>query len=293
MSAPLRREGPGAAVDILRAGSVELAVRRLPASVCAGSEPRPLPRLIGLHGGPGLDHHLLLCLGRRLAHRWDVLLPDLPGHGASRKPSGKPPGLTALVERTESWLKHLSPPGPPVLLGHSLGAWLVLDLLRRGRIQVAGAVLLAPPAAGRSRGETALARAGALVPTGSERAEDAAREDLERHLVEETADRRVPPELAADLRRARLVDPRSYGALLRNLWRRLTGPVRGFDPGCPVLVLAGGEDRTTPPAEVAQVASSLAGARLEVVGGAGHYLHAERPDRVAELVTEFLAPILD
>jgi pimeloyl-ACP methyl ester carboxylesterase len=246
--------------------------------------------LVGLHGGPGLDHHLLLCLGRRLARRWDVLLPDLPGHGASRAPSGKLPGLTALVERTESWLRHLSPPGPPVLLGHSLGAWLVLELLRRGRFPVAGAVVLAPPAAGRSRGETALARAGALVPV---RADDAAREDLERHLVEETAERRVPPELAADLETARLVDPRSYGALLRNLWRRLTGPVRGFDPNCPVLVVAGGEDRTTPPAEVAQVASSLAGARFELVEGAGHYLHAERPESVAELVMEFLAPILD
>lgn len=285
MSAPLPSETH--LLEIVRSGTVELAVRRLPLGEPGGAA----PRLVGLHGGPGLDHHLLLCLGRRLARRWDVLLPDLPGHGASRSPSGKLPGLTGLVERTEGWLCHLSTPAPPVLLGHSLGAWLVLELLRRGRLEVAGAVLLAPPAAGRIRGETALARAGDLVP---ERAGDAAtaRQDLERHLVEETAERRVPPELAADLETARLVDPRSYRSLLRNLWRRLTGPVRGLDPGCPVLVVAGGEDRTTPPAEVAQVASAIAGARLELVEGAGHYLHAERPDRVAGLVEELVAPIL-
>ena len=84
----------------------------------------------------------------------------------------------------------------------------------------------------------------------------------------------------------------TYGALLRDFHSALTGPVRPFAPGCPVLVLCGDRDLTTPPEQARRVAGSLAGARLELVEDAGHYPWAERPEAVAARLAAFLDGVL-
>ncbi len=275
------------------AGGVELAVRRLGTG-------RRAPRLIALHGGPGLDHHPLLPLALLLAEPYEVWLPDLPGHGRSIAPSGRPPGATATERALGAWFRGLrqvrGEPGrgdaPPddLLLGHSLGAWFLERLLRRRRVRPAAAVLLAPPAAGRGRDETALRRAlsamGDVEP--GKRSERAGRE-LRAHVAAETRGAARPAFLEA-VERTRVRDPRLYRALLRNFHRAVTGPVRPFDPGVPVLVLCGEEDRTTPPAQARRVAESLAGARLELLPDAGHYPFGERPEETARRILAFLAP---
>jgi pimeloyl-ACP methyl ester carboxylesterase len=67
--------------------------------------------------------------------------------------------------------------------------------------------------------------------------------------------------------------------------------VRRFEPGCPVLVLCGGEDRTTPPDQAARVAGSLAGARLVHLPGAGHYPFAEALEATVQRIEEFLSAL--
>jgi pimeloyl-ACP methyl ester carboxylesterase len=293
----------------IRAGGVELALDRLGAAHRGAAEARAGGcRLILLHGGPGLDHHLLLPLGRLLAERtsdraggWEVLLPDLPGHGGSIPPSGRLPGLAALEDRLASWLAGL-PGGYDALIGHSMGAWLVTRLLRQGRVAPRAVVLLSPPAAGQARGATALRRAVAAMATGGRsgrtgrstrsgkgraRELERARRELRAHVAAETGGAARADFLAA-VERVAVRDPRGYGALLRDFHRALTGPVRPFDPGCPVLVLCGERDLTTPPDQARRVADSLAGARLELIEDAGHYPFAERPEAVTERLRAFL-----
>lgn len=275
----------------VRAGGVELAVRRLGTG-------RRARRLIALHGGPGLDHHPLLPLGLLLAERYEVWLPDLPGHGGSITPAGRPPGVGAMERALGAWFRGLrgrpSEPGrddrvvDDLLLGHSLGAWFLERLLRRRRIRPAAAVLLSPPAAGRGRDETALRRAvsamGDVEPgTRSERA----RRELHAHVAAETRGAARSAFLQA-VERTRVRDPRLYRALLRNFHRAVTGPVRPFDPQLPVQVLCGEEDRTTPPGQARRVAESLAGARFELLPDAGHYPFAERPEETARRILAFL-----
>lgn len=278
-------------IDRVAAGGTELAVRRLPAE--PGS-----PRLLLLHGGPGLDHHLLLPLGLSLAGPHEVWLADLPGHGASLAPSGKLPGLPALENRLAAWVRGVDG-GFDVLVGHSLGAWLLLRMLRRrrpgGGASPRAVVLLAPPAAGQSRSGTALRRAAAAI--GPDRREEGvrrgrtkeerARREVVAHVEAETRGR-ADAAFREALERTRVRDPRSYDALLRNFHRAVTGPVRPVAPGCPVLVLCGEEDLTTPPDQAIRVARSVEGARLELLPGAGHYPWAERPRETAELIGAFL-----
>lgn len=275
----------------VRSGGVTLAVRRLGDASASG------PRLVALHGGPGLDHHTLLTLGLALAERRPVWLPDLPGHGASVPPGGKLPGLHALEERLGRWLAGLAAEGAPVVLGHSMGAWLVRELLRRERFAARAVVLVAPPAAGQTRAETSLRRAVGVMARGSSSGgskpaggEHRARRELRAHVEAETRGAASPRFLEA-IHRARLRDARLYGPLLRSLHRGLTGPVRPFDPGCPVLVLCGEKDRTTPTDQAARVASSLAGSRLVHLPSAGHYPFAEALEATVRRIEEFLAEV--
>jgi len=59
----------------------------------------------------------------------------------------------------------------------------------------------------------------------------------------------------------------------------------------PMLVLEGADDGCIPPALFAGARSGLAaGSRVEIVPGAGHFMHLERPDDVARLALEWFLP---
>ena len=56
----------------------------------------------------------------------------------------------------------------------------------------------------------------------------------------------------------------------------------------PTLVIAGGEDRLTPPTLSRELHMGIKGSRLIIVEGAGHMLPMERPDEYNEAVQRFL-----
>jgi pimeloyl-ACP methyl ester carboxylesterase len=56
----------------------------------------------------------------------------------------------------------------------------------------------------------------------------------------------------------------------------------------PTLVVWGEHDRVAPPVYAQEFADAIAGARVEIVPGAGHLPQWERLDHVAPLVEEFL-----
>lgn len=58
----------------------------------------------------------------------------------------------------------------------------------------------------------------------------------------------------------------------------------------PTLVLGPEGDRIVPPAVSIALAQRIRGARYEPIPGVGHQLHFEAPDRLAELMVEFLEP---
>lgn len=235
------------------------------------------PLALALHGGPGLDHHLLLPLVARLPRfRW--ILPDLPAHGASPFP----PAVTLrwVEERLARWLEHLEP-SPVALLAHSFGAWLAKGLLRQRVITPRAVILLAPPVShGGGR-----PRSAAPLPLPDDRGRTPI-EAIRQHIRSEAG--RIPEELDEALRRAALRSATHYGALTRGLSRALAGPARGIPSSVPLLVICGSDDRTTPLSEAITLVNLTKGARLEIIEGAGHWALAEQPEEVARLIEEFL-----
>lgn len=258
-------------VDI-RSGGRRLHVRRLGDG----------PRLIALHGGPGLDHHVLVPLAAPLAKQFSVWLPDLPGHGESPPAGGSPPGLWKTLDGLKRWLGGLQD-GYDVLLGHSLGAWLVQEVLRSGIAPPRAAVLLAPLAGDREPSEGKPRRAPRRPWVG----QSSGLAELIRHVDSETAGE-LPPSFLETVASARIRPVSDYPELLDELREELEKPMRSFDPGCPVLVLSGRLDRATSPDAVERVAGTMAGSEIEILDGTGHYPFVEPGCHVAERIREFV-----
>lgn len=58
---------------------------------------------------------------------------------------------------------------------------------------------------------------------------------------------------------------------------------------CPTLVIAGGEDGRTTPAVQRMLANEIHGSRLAIIENSGHFTPMERPERVNELLRDWLS----
>ena len=67
--------------------------------------------------------------------------------------------------------------------------------------------------------------------------------------------------------------------------------LRGRLPGinAPTLVLAGQQDRMTPPALSEELAAGIADCQLRILAGAGHMPHLEQPEATAQTIAAWLA----
>jgi 3-oxoadipate enol-lactonase len=57
--------------------------------------------------------------------------------------------------------------------------------------------------------------------------------------------------------------------------------------GCPTLLVTGDEDAVSPPQSVRMMGQRIAGSRVEVIRGCGHWTPVERPDECIQLLKQF------
>lgn len=197
-----------------------------------------------------------------LAEERAVYLVDLPGFGTMR-------GRRFVLADASSWLARWLEGvglGRASVVGHSLGAAVALRLAAVHGERIERLVLVAP--AGLAIGRSLAGNAASLL----------------------VALRRASPRflsvLATDALRA---GPRT---LLRATREILGEDVRDAlaEVSAPALVIAGETDTLVPLAAAELVASTIPGARLVVLEGAGHVPMFDRPDAFAGVVTEFLSP---
>src|SRR5512134_2880697 len=83
------------------------------------------PVLLGLHGGPGLDHANLVPWLQPLADRAQILYVDHRGNGRSGRPPLEECTLEAMADDLEA-LRRLLGLGPLIVLGVSFGGMVAL-----------------------------------------------------------------------------------------------------------------------------------------------------------------------
>lgn len=189
----------------------------------------------------------------------------LPGH-----PAGTP-----IADETElaGWiaLAITQLDGPRVLVGHSLGALLALEVARRhpevldGVVMLGGGPRLRVPDLGHPDPPTA---ASLLRSTGMREPEGESAVQLT------TAINAIAPQtLADDL----------------AMSARLEVGATADDVQCPVLLVVGEQDAWAPPREGAELAAALPRSHMIVVGQAGHLVQTDAPATTALLIAAFLA----
>jgi pimeloyl-ACP methyl ester carboxylesterase len=233
------------------------------------------PPLVCLHGAGG-SAELWAPQLDGLAGVARVVAPDLPGHG----PLGGRgrPSVPAYADWVAAFLDALGL-GPVVLAGHSMGGAIAqtLALTRPGR--VAALILVATGARLRVlprliellrvrpvEGRDLLGGLCYAPTTPRERVAVA-----DRVLVETAPSVTLGDFLACD--RFDVMD--RLGTI-----------------DVPALVVAGTEDRLTPPKYGRFLAGAIPAARLAEIGAAGHFPHLEQPDAVNAAIRAFLADVV-
>ena len=215
-----------------------------------------------------------------LPQRYRPRAPDLRGHG--RAGDATPVTLEAVV----SDLDRLTQVGRFALAGYSMGGRIALQYALVRPAQVRRLVLI-----GASPGIADSAeRAARLL------ADERLAGEIERLPIEAFAARWArtpvladqPPEVAARVHADRLRNtPQGLARALRGLgtgalpavWHRLA------ELQIPVLLLVGERDQKFL-AVARAMAQNISGARLEIISGAGHAAHLERPEAVAAAIAQ-------
>lgn len=237
----------------------------------------PGPPLVLLHGAGGTLRHWPEEIRALEGHR--VLALDLPGHGGSPGPA-----FTSVSDYARSVLGLLDALGVEraVVAGFSMGGAIALTLALDAPARVAGLVLAGTGA--RMRVSPATLRTAA-DPAALAAAADA------------MADWSFGPAASPALRREfaeglRATAPGvAHGDFLAcdafDVMARL-GELR-----LPTLVVCGSEDRLAPPRYSEYLRDHIAGARLELVPGAGHVVTREAPGLLSRAMTSFLDPLAE
>jgi len=280
------------------AGALDWHVQWWRRALPAAAAPRPLALL--LHGtGASAD-----SFGRRapwLLPHFDLLAPDLPGHGRTRLPSGAKPSLPWMAAQVHALLRTFVAE-PMLVIGHSAGAAIAIEMCLAGHLRARAVVslngALLPMSGPVGRFFSPLARLLVLNPLVPRFfAWQASGKGVVERLLEGTGSRLDAEGVA--MYRALVRDPDHAAGALRMMaaWDlaplaealpRLTRP-----PGpVPLHLVVGLGDRTVPPAQAQQVAARVPGAVVHQLPGLGHLAHEEDPAAVFEVLQRagLLAP---
>lgn len=250
------------------------------------------PPMLLLHG-TGASTHSWRALAPLLAPHFELLLPDLPGHGFSQALPASQRSLPGMAKALGALLDHLGA-RPQLVLGHSAGAALMLRLaldarwtrpkllgLNAALLPFAGlAGWLYPPMA------WLLARNPLVPHLAAWRARD---ERAVRRLTAATGSRLDAQGVALYARLLRRPDHVAGVLAMMANWN-LQDLARDLPQlRCPLTLVAADGDLTVPPAQADQAAARVPGAHVLHWPGLGHLAHEEAPERVAALLRDGLA----
>jgi 3-oxoadipate enol-lactonase len=208
--------------------------------------------LLLIHGF-GASGALFQPLIPALALRHTVIVPDLRGHGNSRRlPLAD--GLARFAADLDDLLDLLRV-GPAFVIGHAAGAAIAQQLALDCPTRVAGLVLVSATACG----ATSRVRPAERIRSGL--AGLVSRSGSAGDYTAEAGERLIQS-----------FDSRPWLGQL----------------DVPALVVAGAADTVAPPQQAREIASRLPFARLEIIPNAGHWLIQTHPERLLDVTLRWL-----
>lgn len=214
-----------------------------------------------------------------LSRYFRVIRPDLPGSG--RSPTKSALSIESLADVVLDVMEK-NGVDQAHLAGHSMGTIVCQHVAVKRPSAVKSLALIgplaAPPEAARpnilsraakARAEGMAGIADAIVQGGTSAATKASR-----------------PEVAAFVRELLMrQDPEGYALSCEALAAAEAAPVESLN--MPALLVTGSEDGTSPPPAVRALGARIAGSRVLVLDGCGHWTTVERPSQVTEALLNF------
>lgn len=228
------------------------------------------------------------------SNTWTPLLPalqgrrivriDLPGSGRSTLPDAEL-SIDSMADAVESVCRQLGVTDA-LFLGHSMGTIVCQHVATRSPSLVAGLVLfgplLCPPDAGRAG---ILARADKAMTGGTAAMQEIADAIVAGATSRETKE--TQPAVLALVRESVMRQaPEAYARSCAALARAQAAPVEQI--AVPTLLVTGDQDGVAPAAAVEAMAARIAGSRMLVLAGCGHWTTYERPLECRHELNQFL-----
>jgi len=249
------------------------------------------PAVVLLHPTP-CDHRFWLGASESLAGKYRVIIPDLCGHGQS----GVGEGPITMHRLSADVLRLLDELGlqRALFAGCSIGGYTLYEIWRSApaRVQALAFCCSKPQAdidAARLQREEWVAK---IRERGSAEFIDA---QLTK-LIGPTAQRRHPKRIAEARAMMEMVTPAALIAVQKGLAARPDSVETARSIRVPTLVLAGGEDPASTPADMKLLAETIRnggyGAEYNELRDAGHFAPWEQPQMVGRLLRRFFDSVV-
>ncbi len=236
--------------------------------------------LVLIHAFP-LDGRMWAGTARALAGSCRVIVPDMRGFGASDLGGGAP-SVADMADDVALLLDALGI-DRAAIGGLSMGGYVSLAFAARHPARLER-LLLADTRAAADSDAARAGRADALAMVAKEGVAA---------LVEHMLAVLLSPAASATVRDhvrnlGRQQNPGGVSAGIRALRDRPDRRSELAAIRCPTLVIVGSEDKISPPAEMAEIASFISGSHLVEIAGAGHLSNLEAPSDFVAALANFL-----
>lgn len=253
--------------------------------------------ILMVHGFRGTHHGLEKLIEQLPGYR--IVVPDLPGFGASQAFSDLPHSLKSYVAFLQAFLRHAAPDQPPVLLGHSFGSIVATHYAVRYGSSISRLILVNPIGAPALSGPRSIMTRLAIVYYWLGRVLPPA---LGRRWLGSSLIVRIMSEGMAKTKNKHLrayihqqhlqhfstfasadVVAESFKASVSHDVREVATRIT-----VPTLLIAGEYDDITPLQKEVELNELMPDSRLHVIKNVGHLIHYETPIEAADAIIDFL-----
>ncbi|MBB4266787.1 alpha/beta fold hydrolase [Roseospira visakhapatnamensis] len=243
-----------------------------------------------LHGLFGSGRNWSAIAKRLARDGWGVVMPDLRNHGQS--PWDATMTYPAMAEDLRILLDDVSPARPAVVIGHSMGGKAAMRLALESPERLGALVVVDVAPVAYRHDLRDLAEAMRALPLRGLRR----RAEADAALADAVPEAAVRAFLLQNLDLPDDGPPRwrpNLDGLIDGM-PDITGwppPPAGARYDGPTLVLSGAASDYVRPAHAEVFSALFPGVRAETVDGAGHWVHAERPEAFLTAVGRFLETV--
>ena len=230
------------------------------------------PTILMLHGWADNLHTFDALVRELLEYR--IVRLDMPGFGASERPK-ETWGVVEYARFVQSFIKKLQIE-PQVLVGHSFGGRVIIKGVGTGIFTPEKIILIASAGIARKRTiKSLLLRTAAKIGKALT------------HIPPLSLYRQqIRKKLHASIGSDYFASGSMKDIFLKVICEDLLPYARKIL--IPTLLIWGSNDESTPLSDGETIRDAIRGAELEVIPGATHFVHQERPQEVANLIKGFI-----